>query len=81
MRTPDPDRLRELVTGAGATAMDRDDGAVIVHALDAARVGELAAQHGLVLHELTPQRASLEEVFMDLTRDSVEFSGGLGGAA
>ena len=34
-----------------------------------------AAAHGLVLHELTPVRASLEEAFMDVTRDEVEFHG------
>ena len=37
------------------------------------QIGETAARHGIVLHELTPQQASLEEAFMDLTRDDVEF--------
>ena len=41
--------------------------------MDAAAIGELAAAHGVVLHELTPQRASLEEAFMELTSDSVEY--------
>ena len=41
----------------------------------AEQVGEIAAAHRIVLHELTPQRASLEDVFMELTADSVEFSG------
>jgi ABC-2 type transport system ATP-binding protein len=44
-----------------------------VRGLPAPRIGELAAHDGLVLHELAPQRASLEDVFMDLTRDSLEF--------
>jgi ABC-2 type transport system ATP-binding protein len=37
------------------------------------RVGELAAAHQIVLHELTPVQASLEEAFMELTREDVEF--------
>ena len=41
--------------------------------LEAPRIGELAASGGIVLHELTPQLASLEEAFMELTADSVEF--------
>jgi ABC-2 type transport system ATP-binding protein len=43
--------------------------------LDAARVGEVALAAQIVLHELTPQKASLEEAFMELTQDSVEFHG------
>ena len=41
--------------------------------MPAPRIGELAARDGLVLHELTPQRASLEAAFMELTRDSLEY--------
>ena len=44
-----------------------------MHGLTAQQIGETAARHGIVLHELTPQQASLEEAFMDLTRDDVEF--------
>ena len=39
----------------------------------AAEIGELAASVGVILHELSPQMASLEDAFMELTRDSVEF--------
>ena len=41
--------------------------------LEAPRIGELAAQQRLVLHELSPQRASLETAFMELTRSSLEY--------
>ena len=41
--------------------------------MEAADIGELAAAHGIALHELTPQKASLEEAFMELTSDSVEY--------
>jgi ABC-2 type transport system ATP-binding protein len=38
------------------------------------QVGEAAAAVGVVLHELTPRQASLEEAFMNLTRDELEFA-------
>ena len=47
-----------------------------VRGLNAEQIGDLAARNGFVLHELTPQQASLEEAFMDLTRDAVEFRPG-----
>ena len=57
-RSPQPANGAELLTVTG---------------LDAARIGELAASASVVLHELTPQLASLEEAFMELTSGSVEF--------
>jgi ABC-2 type transport system ATP-binding protein len=50
------------------------DGALAVTRLPAARIGDLAAERGLRLHELAPQRASLEQAFMELTHDSVEYA-------
>ena len=47
-----------------------------VAGLDARSIGDLAAAKGLTLHELATQRASLEDAFMDLTRDSVEYRAG-----
>ena len=44
-----------------------------MHGLTAEQVGDAAAGAGITLHELTPQQASLEEAFMTLTRDDVEF--------
>jgi ABC-2 type transport system ATP-binding protein len=46
---------------------------IVITNLEAPRIGELASSGGIVLHELTPQLASLEEAFMELTADSVEF--------
>ena len=51
----------------------RERGGLEVHGLTAEQVGDAAAAHGIAVHELTPQQASLEEAFMDLTRDEVEF--------
>ncbi|WP_194918064.1 ABC transporter ATP-binding protein [Catenulispora rubra] len=60
--------------GEGAvTVTTADDGALIVRGMEAAEIGEKAAAARVVLHELTPQRASLEEAFMELTRGSVEY--------
>jgi ABC-2 type transport system ATP-binding protein len=74
VRTPDAARLRELIAGDGGTVQSNDgDDGMIVTGLDAARIGELAASASLVLHELTPRLPSLEEAFMELTADSVEF--------
>jgi ABC-2 type transport system ATP-binding protein len=77
VRTPDPARLRELITSAGGTIQREDspDGvaSLVVTGLPAPRIGELAASASVVLHELTPRMASLEEAFMELTADSVEY--------
>jgi ABC-2 type transport system ATP-binding protein len=70
--TPMTPALVAAIDRAGAVA-NRDGNAVIVNGLTAAAVGEVAAHNRITLHELTPVRASLEDAFMELTRDSVEF--------
>jgi ABC-2 type transport system ATP-binding protein len=72
VRTPDA-RLAGLLTESGAQVKPEPDGALGVTGLEAPRIGELAAGAGIVLHELTPRLASLEEAFMELTADSVEY--------
>jgi ABC-2 type transport system ATP-binding protein len=73
VRSPQADELRGHIAGADITVVALEPGLIEVHGLTAQRIGEISARHGLVLHELTPQQASLEEAFMDLTRDDVEF--------
>jgi ABC-2 type transport system ATP-binding protein len=73
VRTPDPGRLVPRLEAAGATVVRTDDGALDVRGLEAPAVGDLAAAAGVALHELTPRSASLEEAFMALTHDAVEF--------
>jgi ABC-2 type transport system ATP-binding protein len=68
--TPEPARLCELIVAAGGRVAALDGDSVQVGELAAARIGELAAQAQLVLHELTPQRASLEDTFVELTAAS-----------
>jgi ABC-2 type transport system ATP-binding protein len=53
---------------------DADAGLLEVSGLTAEQIGEAAAAQSIVLHELTPHQASLEEAFMDLTRGELEFA-------
>ncbi|WP_241827067.1 ATP-binding cassette domain-containing protein [Streptomyces graminilatus] len=76
VRTPDAEVLPSLLTGAGAAVRAEPDGSYTVTGLHSERIGELAFAHGVRLHELSPRSASLEEAFMKLTADSVEFSAG-----
>ena len=87
VRTPDADRLTAVVTAEGATAVPASNGngtpatgqhadgapVLIVTGLPAARIGELAAASSIVLHELTPQLATLEDAFLELTAGSLEY--------
>jgi ABC-2 type transport system ATP-binding protein len=66
VRTPDGGRLRALLAGEGGT-VSAVDGSVFLVDMPPERVGELAAANGVVLHELAVERASLEEVFLELT--------------
>jgi ABC-2 type transport system ATP-binding protein len=73
VRTADAATLRDRLVGAGAT-IESDERAVLeVHGMPSERIGEIAMRAGVVLHELTPMTASLEEAFMRLTRDAVEY--------
>jgi ABC-2 type transport system ATP-binding protein len=74
VHSPDAAKLAEVIAADGGTATpDGDDGMMTVVGMAARRVGELAARDGLVLYELTTKRGSLEQAFMELTRDSVEY--------
>ncbi len=71
--TPTPQRFVAALSRAGARPAVQVDGAIVVSGFSSAEVGELAADQELTMHELTPLRASLEDVFMELTSDSVEY--------
>ena len=73
VRTPDVAALSTALTGAGARVTTQEDGALAVQGLTIEQVGELAAAERLVLHELTPVQVSLEDAFMSITKDSVEY--------
>ncbi|MEU0400664.1 ATP-binding cassette domain-containing protein [Streptomyces sp. NPDC006197] len=73
--TPDRARLTALLLGEGAE-VEEEAGLLTVTGLSAARVGELALEHRVLLDQLTTRTASLEEAFMELTADSVEYPAG-----
>ncbi|MEV4583197.1 ATP-binding cassette domain-containing protein [Nonomuraea jabiensis] len=72
VRAEEHELLVPLLTEAGATVHPGADGALIVTGLEPREIGRAALAAGVVLTELTPQR-SLEQAYMDLTRDSIEF--------
>ena len=77
VRSPQLDRLPELLgtSGPGVTVRPSPDGTgLTVLNLPIERIGELAAEHRIVLHELSPQTGSLEDAFIQLTGGSVEYS-------
>jgi ABC-2 type transport system ATP-binding protein len=71
VRSPDAARLVSLLAAEGVAAAPAGDDRITVHA-PPERVGEIAAANGVVLHELTAERATLEEVFLELTGDPGE---------
>ncbi len=75
VRAREPERLRQALEAGGASVVHEHDGSMSVRGLEAQQIGELAGSLQLVLHELAPHAASLEEAFMELTEDSIEFRG------
>jgi ABC-2 type transport system ATP-binding protein len=78
VRTPDPDKLTSAIVAEGGQVAPEATPpggvpALTVSGLPAPRIGELAAANSVVLHELTPKTGSLEEAFMELTAESVEY--------
>ncbi|HLY93534.1 MAG TPA: ATP-binding cassette domain-containing protein [Gaiellaceae bacterium] len=73
VRSPQAEKLRELVLGPSVTVKGEEPGVLEIGGATPEQIGELAAANGIVLHELSPMQASLEEAFMELTRDDVEF--------
>ena len=70
VRTPDVEQLERILHAAGlqTTTLDRTE--LLVAGASSAKVGELAAASGVVLHELVQEASTLEDVFLDLTAES-----------
>jgi ABC-2 type transport system ATP-binding protein len=73
VRSPQASRLRDLLRGPDVTVTDGPDDGLHVDGLGCEQIGRLAADNGITLFELTPVHGSLEEAFMELTRDATEF--------
>ena len=73
VRTPHAAELRELVLGPDVTVTSEEPGVLKVQGLTAEQIGTAAWRAGLPVYELTARQASLEEAFMQLTEDSVDY--------
>jgi ABC-2 type transport system ATP-binding protein len=80
VRTPSPDQLVLAIAAKGGTATADSDGTLVVRGMTPETVGDIAFENQIRLHELSMVRASLEEAFMELTADSVEYHAGMPGA-
>ena len=76
VRSLDPEGLRAVLRGPDVVVTDGENGSLQVEGLTTDHIGIAAGQARITLLELTAQQASLEEAFMDLTRDDVEFRTG-----
>lgn len=76
VRTPRASELAGILVAAAATVVPEPDGGLAVTGLDAARIGDLAATHGIPVHQVTPRSASLEEAYLALTADSTQYRAG-----
>jgi ABC-2 type transport system ATP-binding protein len=80
VRTDEAEKLRTLLAGPDVSVASSERGALEVSGLTSERIGRIAADNAIALSELTPQMASLEEAFMELTRDAVEYQSPVGSA-
>jgi ABC-2 type transport system ATP-binding protein len=76
VRSPQAAELRKLLVGPTVTAVVLEPSLLELHGLTAAQIGDAALANRIAIHELTPQQASLEQAFMELTREDVEFKAG-----
>jgi ABC-2 type transport system ATP-binding protein len=73
VRTPEVERLANAIQGGDVTITGVEAQLIEVTGLSAAQIGDAAAAAGIALHELTPLSASLEEAYLELTQDEVEY--------
>jgi ABC-2 type transport system ATP-binding protein len=73
VRSPRGTGLAAILTAAGGNVVPEPDGGLSVTGLDAPSIAQIAAEHGIAVHELATRAASLEEAYMEMTADSVEY--------
>jgi ABC-2 type transport system ATP-binding protein len=76
VRTPHAAVFVGILTAAGATLTPGDPDELLVSGIPAPRIGELAAQNGVVLHELAPVAGTLEQAYLELTQGEVQYASG-----
>jgi ABC-2 type transport system ATP-binding protein len=72
VRSPRATELAALLTASGGDVA-ADDGGLAITGLDAPAIADLAAEHGIAVHELMPRQPSLEQAYLDLTATSTEY--------
>jgi ABC-2 type transport system ATP-binding protein len=75
VRSPEATQLRDLLIEHGAAVTSSEQGVLQVQGVTAERIGDLARDYRIAIHELAVEHASLEEAFMELTAESVEYQG------
>jgi ABC-2 type transport system ATP-binding protein len=75
VRSPRAGELAGLLTAHGAAVQPEGDGGLAVTGLDAPAIADMAAGHGIAVHELVPRHASLEQAYLDLTGGSTDYHG------
>jgi ABC-2 type transport system ATP-binding protein len=76
VRSPDPGSLAGALDATGARVEHSAGGSLLAEGMTAEAIADLAAAHRIAVHELTPQAASLEEAYMELTRASTQYRPG-----
>jgi ABC-2 type transport system ATP-binding protein len=73
VRSPESTQLRDLLVGPDVTVTDAEPGVLVVRGLGPEQIGDIARDHRFAIHELAVEQASLEEAFMAMTADAVEY--------
>jgi ABC-2 type transport system ATP-binding protein len=73
VRSPQAAHLREVILGPDVRVSSEEPSVLEIEGLSAEQVGDTASRNGIVLHELTPEKTSLEGAFMELTREQTEY--------
>lgn len=81
VRSPSSTQLQQLLIAQGLSARSTAADTLLIDEVGTEQIGEIAAQHGIVLHELTAQRSSLEDAFIQMTSNAVEYQTGRGAAS
>ncbi|MGI5211742.1 ABC transporter ATP-binding protein [Plantactinospora sp. CA-290183] len=73
VRSPGAAQLAPILTGLGASVTATDDGGLVAVGVDAPTIGDAAAAASIPIHGLTPRSATLEDVYLEMTSEAVEY--------
>jgi ABC-2 type transport system ATP-binding protein len=81
VRSPRAAELAPILSGIGATLSHADDGDLVAIGVDAATIADAAAAASIPIHGLTPRSATLEDIYLDMTEEAVEYRAAVAGKA